>query len=213
MRHEWTDRNPITKVRTSAKRLRETNILTPAEFAALLPELKVRERTMVILAGNTGLRRSELVALTWADIDLELMQVNVRRSCVRSRFGETKTEASRRPVPLHPSVARALAVWKEETLYKKDADFLFPSVRLNGKKPVTPDMVLKKSIRPALLRAGITDKVIGWHSFRHHLPQTFARLESISRQHKNSFVTPIRGSRLRCTHGRSPRRSARLTIG
>ena len=32
-----------------------------------------------------------------------------------------------------------------------------------------PDMVLKKIIRPALLRAGITDKVIGWHSFRHSL--------------------------------------------
>lgn len=169
MRHEWIDRNPITKVRTSAKRLRETDILTPAEFAALLPELKLREQTMVILAGSTGLRRSELVALTWADIDLELMQVNVRRSCVRSRFGDTKTEASRRPVPLHPAVAKALAVWKEETFYKKDGDFLFPSVRLNGKKPVTPDMVLKKSIRPALLRAGIRDKVIGWHSFRHSL--------------------------------------------
>ena len=67
------------------------------------------------------------------------------------------------------SVAKALAVWKEETLYKKDCDFLFPSVRLNGKKPVTPDMVLKKSIRPALVRAGIKDKVIGWHSFRHSL--------------------------------------------
>lgn len=169
MRYEWIDRNPITKVRTSAKRLRETDILTPAEFAALLPELKLRERTMVILAGSTGLRRSELVALTWADIDLELMQVNVRRSCVRSRFGDTKTEASRRPVPLHPTVAKALSVWKEETLYKQDSDFLFPSVRLNGKKPVTPDMVLKKSIRPALVRAGIKDKVIGWHSFRHSL--------------------------------------------
>jgi hypothetical protein len=40
---------------------------------------------------------------------------------------------------------------------------------LNGKKPVTPDMVLKKTIRPALERAGIKDKVIGWHSFRHSL--------------------------------------------
>ena len=118
MRNEWTDRNPITKVRTSAKRLRETDILTPAEFAALLPELKVRERTMVVLAGSTGLRRSELVALTWADIDLDLMQVNVRRFCVRSRFGDTKTEASRRPAPLHPLVARALPAWKEETPYK-----------------------------------------------------------------------------------------------
>jgi hypothetical protein len=68
MRHEWHDRNPITKVRTSSKRLRETDVLTPEEFAALLPELNLRERAMVILAGSTGLRRSELVALIWSDI-------------------------------------------------------------------------------------------------------------------------------------------------
>jgi len=46
---------------------------------------------------------------------------------------------------------------------------VFPSLRLHGKKPVTPDMILKKVIRPALERAGITEKVIGWHSFRHSL--------------------------------------------
>ncbi len=171
---KWTgvalyNSNPITKVRTSAKRLRETDVLTPAEFAALLPELKLRERTMVVLAGSTGLRRSELVALTWSDIDLELMQVNVRRSCVRNHFGDTKTEASRKPVPLHPSVAKTLAAWREETPYPGDNDFVFASWRLHGKKPVTPDMVLKKVIRPALERAGITEKVIGWHSFRHSL--------------------------------------------
>lgn len=169
MRHEWLDRNPISKVRTSSKRLRETDVLTPEEFAALLPELKLRERAMVILAGSTGLRRSELVALTWSDIDLTLMQVNVRRSCVRSHFGDTKTEASRKPVPLHPTVARTLSAWRTQTLYAADSDFVFPSIRLNGKKPVTPDMVLKKTIRPALERAGIKDKVIGWHSFRHSL--------------------------------------------
>jgi integrase len=169
MRHEWMDRNPITKVRASAKRLRETDILTPAEFSALLPELKLREQAMVMIAGSTGLRRSELVALTWSDINLQLMQINVRRSCVRNHFGDTKTEASRRPVPLHPRVAETLYTWRAETPYPADNDFVFPSLRLNGKKPLTPDMVLKKSIRPALERAGITDKVIGWHSFRHSL--------------------------------------------
>jgi integrase len=30
-------------------------------------------------------------------------------------------------------------------------------------------MILKKIIRPALVRAKITDKRIGWHSFRHTL--------------------------------------------
>ena len=70
---------------------------------------------------------------------------------------------------MHPSVAKVLAVWRAETPYSSDSDFVFPSMRLNGKKPVTPDMVLKKRIRPALERAGIKDKVIGWHSFRHSL--------------------------------------------
>jgi integrase len=45
---------------------------------------------MVILAGSTGLRRSELVAFTWSDIDPEPMLVSVRRSCVRNRFGDIR---------------------------------------------------------------------------------------------------------------------------
>jgi integrase len=72
-----------------------------------------------------------LVALTWSDIDLELMLVNVRRSCVRNRCGDTKTEASRKPVPLHPSVAKMLAAWREESLYPADNDFVFASLRLH----------------------------------------------------------------------------------
>ncbi|WP_348266175.1 hypothetical protein P8936_09625 [Edaphobacter paludis] len=53
---------------------------------------------------------------------------------------------------------------------------MFPSLRLHGKKPVTPDMILKKVIRPALERAGITEKVIGWHSFATRSRPTFALL-------------------------------------
>ena len=38
-----------------------------------------------------------------------------------------------------------------------------------GKQPLSPDTLLKKVIRPAVVRAGIKDKAIGWHSFRHSL--------------------------------------------
>ena len=34
---------------------------------------------------------------------------------------------------------------------------------------MSPDTLLKKVIRPAVRRAGINDKAIGWHSFRHSL--------------------------------------------
>jgi len=61
-------------------------------------ELPLREKAMVMVAGSTGLRRSELIALTWRDIDPLLIEVNVLRSRVRNHFGDTKTEASRTPV-------------------------------------------------------------------------------------------------------------------
>jgi integrase len=70
---------------------------------------------------------------------------------------------------LHSSVLEVLTEWRAESLYKGDGDFLFPSIRMNGAQPLAPDMVLQKSIRPALVRAGVTGKVIGWHSFRHSL--------------------------------------------
>jgi integrase len=169
IRHEWISFNPISKVRCSAKRLREPDVLTPGEFQALLRELPLRERAMVMIAGSTGLRRSELFALRWSDVNFFTMEIAVIRSCVRNHFGETKTEASRKPVPLHESVSDVLASWRNASPYSSNDDFLFPSLRMNGTQPLVPDMVLKKSIRPALERAAITGKVIGWHSFRHSL--------------------------------------------
>ncbi len=71
-------------------------------------------------------------------------------------------------VPLHAAVAEQLLRWRAVSPYPAETDFLFPSVRKNGKQPLTPDMILKRVIRPAAEAAGIT-KRIGWHTFRHSL--------------------------------------------
>jgi integrase len=169
IRHEWITFNPISKVRCSAIRLREPDVLSPEEFRLILPHLPLRERAMVMLAGSTGLRRSEMFALRWSNIDPINMQVSVTGNVVRNRLGKVKTKASGKPVPLHGSVCIILNEWRRSSLYNGESDFLFPSIRLNGTRPVMPDMVLKKIIRPALVKAGITDKIIGFHSFRHSL--------------------------------------------
>ena len=168
MRYEWIERNPIQKVRASSARLTEPEVLSPDEFRLLLPELDIRERAMVMLAGSTGLRRSEMFALRWADVCFMTMQVHVTKGIVRNHMGTTKTPASRKPVPLHGSVAAALMEWRSASMYRDDSDYLFPSIRLNGTQPLFPDMVLNKLVRPAALRAGIRKK-IGWHTFRHSL--------------------------------------------
>jgi integrase len=74
------------------------------------------------------------------------MEVSITESCLRNRFANTKTECSRRPVPLHPLILESLLEWRRQSLYQGDRDFLFPSIRLNGTKPLSPDSLLKKSI-------------------------------------------------------------------
>jgi integrase len=69
-------------------------------------------------------------------------------------------------VPLPPIVVEELKEWRKVSLYRSEKDFLFPSIQKNGTQPLQSDMVLKRHIRPALKRLGITKK-IGWHSFRH----------------------------------------------
>jgi len=64
-----------------------------------------------VLAIGTGLRRGELLALTWGDVDLEAGHVNVRRSLEQSaevRFKEPKTRRSRRTVVMPRFVREAL---------------------------------------------------------------------------------------------------------
>ncbi len=165
-RHGMVTDNPIGGVRCSSQRLKEPDVLTPAEFKALVNELPVRERAMVLLAGTTGVRRSELIALKWHDVNFETLQIEVNKSCVRGKIGGTKTPASAKPVPLDLAVSETLKEWKRKTLFKGPTDFLFPSERKNGRIPVWPDMVFEKFIRPAVQRAGIKGKVIGWHTFR-----------------------------------------------
>src|SRR6201998_538780 len=166
IRYGWTSHNPITAVRTSAKRLRDPDILTPEEFQGLLGELGQRERLLVLLAGTTGLRRGELIALCWEDIDFAKNIVNITHAIWHNVEGETKTSASRNPVPLQPLMMDELNRWRKSSLYRSDQDYIFPSIQKNGTQPLQPEMVLRRHIRPALARMGVTKK-IGWHSFRH----------------------------------------------
>jgi integrase len=194
IRYGWATHNPIAAVRTSTQRLKDPEFLTPAELQELLIGLPPRERVMVLLDATTGLRRGEMMALRWQDLDFENNIANITRSIYRNVIGNTKTRASRKPVPLHPILVEELKRWRSESLYRADSDFLFPSIQKNGSQPLQPDMILKRHIRPALEQMGVK-KRIGWHSFRHGLSQ-FLRQRGIDvkiaqelLRHANSRIT------------------------
>jgi integrase len=121
LRWEFTDRNPITGptkgsgVRVSSKRERTPDVLEVEEMQQLLGALRVRERAMVFLDMALGLRRGELAGLKWEDINFEKLYVDVTRSVVDQQVGNTKTEVSRKPIPIDRYLAKDLLMWHEET--------------------------------------------------------------------------------------------------
>ena len=165
-RYELFDRNPIYLVRQSAKRRRAPTVLMPDEIKAMLDNLSIRERTLVLLAVSTGLRQSELFGLKWGDIDLVQGTMNVTRSIVYGVVGPCKTESSQKPVPVHPLLADALSDWRKQCAYTKPDDWVFASKRHRGRRPYWGQAILRKYLRPVAQRLGI-QKCIGWHTFRH----------------------------------------------
>jgi integrase len=95
---------------------------------------------------------------------------NIRpcRAIVDQVVGNLKTEASGKAVPIDDALASELLNWRGRCPYNQDTDFLFGSPEMDGQQPYWPDSLLRKVIRPAAVRAGIT-KHIGWHSFRRTL--------------------------------------------
>jgi integrase len=168
IRYEWLEqgKNPALYVRQSAKRRRAPDILEPKELHALLTQLESCFRLMVVVAGTTGLRRSELFALKWLDIDFSNLRIDVQRSIFAGVVGNCKTEASRQPIPVDERVAADLWLWKETSKYSQPGDWVFASPRTRGRLPFWPDVVMQKVIKPAVERAGI-HKNVGWHTLRH----------------------------------------------
>lgn len=136
-REGLVSRNVADYAKKPRKQRREMRVLTNEEMGALL-NAAATERLGIcieVLLG-TGLRRGELVALRWQDVDLQSGVIHVTRTVNRVRLPdgsrrttlsvqEPKTAAGRRSVPLPPSVLLALRQWRarqnEERLIMGDA--------------------------------------------------------------------------------------------
>lgn len=101
------------------------------EFAGNTPYF-----SMFYLFLTTGLRRSELLALRWSDLDFDSKKISVTRTMHQLRYDErkgniifkdTKSAKSRRPVILPPSTVQVMQVELQHQLDIKKA--LYPEVK------------------------------------------------------------------------------------
>jgi integrase len=157
--------NPCERLRLPAARGRRERIASPSEAAALIAALRPEDRALWACAFYAGLRRGELRALLWDDVDLADGLIRVERSM--SGHGETdgpKSRAGRRGVPIVAAL-RDLVV-EHKLVTRRDTGLVFGS---SETQPFTPTAVRKRALT-AWRRAGLES--IGLHECRH----TFASL-------------------------------------
>ena len=113
-----------------------------------------------------------MLALRWSDLLCEEGRIRVSKRWAKGKDGDTKTESSDRYVPLHAVLAHFLRVWRAQTPYAADEDFLFPSLRATGRVPLSASIFDADHLRPAAKKAGVCIKDgqrFGLHNLRHSL--------------------------------------------
>lgn len=165
---EWLEqgKNVIKLVKQSAKPQKDPDPFEDKEIRLLLATLAPPYREMVMVAVYFGLRVSEIFALQWRDFDFDKNELTVARNICYGQVGTCKTRASRATLPMPRSVAVALCVWRKFTPYNREHDWVFASTETKGKTPMDSKHIMRKIIRPAARRAGIS-RWVHWHAFRY----------------------------------------------
>ena len=156
--HELVTVNPVAHVQTRSKTNYRAIVLTPAQTFGILKSLtSLLHHALVLTCAATALRASEILALRWSDILWEEARIRVSKRWANGQDGKTKTEASDGYVPLHPLLAEHLRDWHARTPHSNADDFGFPSLKEEGRVPLSASIFVHDYLRPAAIKSRRTD--------------------------------------------------------
>jgi integrase len=149
---ELIDRNPLAPIRNLKHIKEEPDPFTLEEQALILNVAQGQERNLIQFAFATGLRTSELIALSWDDIDLEKRLAYVRKASVRGKTKSTKTTAGERTIKLFDAAIEALQAQRPITQLAGQQVFYCSRT---GKPWETDQQIRKSAWTGTLKKAGV----------------------------------------------------------
>jgi integrase len=154
--------NPVADVEKPGNRQSgDIDVFSPEEVRALVRAAASEQDAAIYLtAAFTGLRRGELVALRWRDVDFAGQVVRVRASYADGALTTPKS-GKVRSVPLAPEVATVLAALGQRGAWTNEDDLIFVGPGgsfMDGRG-------LRRRYLTAIKRAGL--RPLRFHDLRH----------------------------------------------
>lgn len=157
-------KNPVYKV----KRLKTYNVemrfLDTEEVYAVLDAARIHYPDfypLLMTAILTGMRRGELLGLTWDKINWKMKKIIVNQSLYQKQIVTPKTQNSVRRIDMADELSKVLRKWKLQCPIG-EKNLVFP----NSLGDYTdPDNMIKRRYEPVLRKAGL--EKIRFHDLRH----------------------------------------------
>jgi integrase len=198
--HDLVTRNPVLPVETRCTTSYKPVLVTPQQTLAIIQSLpNVLHRILVLTCAATALRFSELLSLRWSDVLWEQAKIAITKRWSRGKDGPTKTRKAEGHVPLHPALAYHLKEWHAQTPFAKETDFIFPSLKKEGRVPLSPAVFVADHLRPAALKVGVQipdGYRFGLHNLRHSLSHWLVNKAKVE---PKTVQTILRHSRIQTT--------------
>ena len=135
------------------------------------------------------------------------------RACRQSRQTNTVLRNCLSCFAPRPAFQGGHGIWRENTPYRSDEDWIFASPHYHGKTPYTYQILFRRHIRPVIERvAGIKsskEAPIGWHTLRRSLATLLisngenVKVAQSQLRHTNPKITLVRTGRFSRSAGRA----------
>jgi len=164
MRDHLATFNPVELARRPVVGSRKAMTLSPEQLEGLFAAARGRARIVIRLGACTGMRRGEIMGLTWGAVDLENREIRVAQQWTHGQLVRTKTEAGMRTIGIDAKLAAELSAWKlaQRPELKRPESFVVGS---REGQAMSASNFMNRDWHPTLARAGLPP--MPFHVLRH----------------------------------------------